>query len=158
MTKTSKGTTGDDNLGDLLGQRFLDQIAHSRELGLEMIRVDQGSVTMRLPYSDKLVGNPETGVLHGGAITTLIDNAAGAAVFAAIRKARPIGTLDLRIDYLKPVTPGRDVFTLAECYKVTRQIAFVRAIAYHEDPDDPVANCVATFMLDIVPGNQGQDS
>lgn len=123
-----------------------------------MIRIARGSVTMRLPYSDKLVGNPETGVLHGGAITTLVDNAAGAAVLAAIREARPIGTLDLRIDYLKPVTPGLDVFTVADCYKVTRQIAFVRAIAYHEDPDDPVANCVATFMLDIIPGNQDGES
>lgn len=120
---------------------------------MEMIRVAPGSVTMRLPYSDKLVGNPESGVIHGGAITTLVDTAAGTAVFAATRKAQPIGTLDLRIDYLKPATPGRDVFARAECYKVTRQIAFVRAVAYHEDPDDPVANCVATFVLDIVAGN-----
>ncbi len=60
---------------------------------------------------------------------------------------RPIATLDLRIDYMKPATPGKDLLARAECYKLTRNVAFVRGVAYHDDPSDPIATSVATFML-----------
>ena len=62
-----------------------------------------------LPYDDKLVGNPDTGVMHGGAITALLDACSGAAVFAALDEWVPIATLDLRIDYLRAAEVGRDV-------------------------------------------------
>jgi acyl-coenzyme A thioesterase PaaI-like protein len=65
---------------------------------------------------------------------------------------RPIATLDLRIDYMKPATPGRDLLARAECYKVTRNVAFVRGVAYHDDPSDPIATTVATFMLSTPDG------
>jgi acyl-coenzyme A thioesterase PaaI-like protein len=58
-----------------------------------------------------------------------------------------IATLDLRIDYMKPATPERDIFAYAECFKVTKNIAFVRGLAYHTDRNDPIATCAATFML-----------
>ena len=34
-----------------------------------------------------------------------------------------------------------------ECYRLTRSVAFVRGVAYHEDPDAPIASGAATFML-----------
>ena len=76
-------------------------------LGVE--QVSEGRAEILLPYDLRLVGNPETGVLHGGAISTLMDATCGAAVFQALRKPMAIATLDLRIDYLKPATPGRGV-------------------------------------------------
>jgi uncharacterized protein (TIGR00369 family) len=102
---------------------------------------------MRLPYHPQLVGNPETGVLHGGAITALIDACCGAAVFMALAKPAFIATLDLRIDYLAPATPGRDVYADIECYKLTRNIAFVRGCGYHDRADDPIAAAAGSFML-----------
>ena len=52
------------------------------------------------------------------------------------------------LDYLKPATAGLDVLAVAECYKVTRSIAFLRARAHHEaTPDDLIATCASTFML-----------
>jgi acyl-coenzyme A thioesterase PaaI-like protein len=42
----------------------------------------------------------------------------------------------------------------AHCYKVTRSIAFVRAVAYEDDPEDPVATAQATFMLDSSAGKK----
>ena len=56
-------------------------------------------------------------------------------------------TLDIRIDYMKRVTRCIDLLVNAECYKRTKTIAFVRAVAYHESEDDPVATSVATFMM-----------
>jgi uncharacterized protein (TIGR00369 family) len=125
------------------------QIPHSRAIGMRTIEAGGGVALMCVPYDPRLVGNPATGVLHGGVITSVLDSASGAAVGSAVggRGWRPIATLDLRIDYMKPATAGRDVMARAECYKVTRNVAFVRGVAYHDDPADPIATTVATFML-----------
>ncbi len=135
-------------------KRFAEAVPHMAELGLEIVEAAPREGVMRLPFRDDLVGNPDTGVLHGGVITTLIDSIAGFAVFASMEEMRPIATLDLRIDYLKPATAGEDLFAYAHCYKVTRNIAFVRAVAYHADRDDPIAHTAATFMLGT-PGDFG---
>src|SRR6185369_7024719 len=92
------------------------------------------------------------GLLHGGAVTTLLDAAGGAAVYVKLGEAGPIATLDLRIDYLKPAAGRRDVLARAECIKLTRNVAFVRMTAYHDDPSDPIALGAASFML----GTKGQ--
>ena len=88
---------------------FTDGVPHNRALGMQVVEMSRAGAVFRLPYSDKLVGNPDTGVLHGGAITALLDAASGAAVFAALTEWVPIATLDLRIDYLRPAEPGHDV-------------------------------------------------
>jgi uncharacterized protein (TIGR00369 family) len=125
-------------------------IPHSRAIGMRMVEARDGVAVMCVPYDSKLVGNPATGVLHGGVITSVLDSASGAAVGSLMARGgrwRPIATLDLRIDYMKPATPGKDLLAHAECYKVTRNVAFVRGVAYHDDPSDPIATTVATFML-----------
>ena len=124
-------------------------VPHNDELGIEVVdfRHGTGEAWMRLPYADRLIGDPETGVLHGAAITTLMDAACGMAVFIRIGRGANIATLDLRIDYLKPARPGTDVIAHAECYKLTRSIAFVRGTAHHPDlPDDAIASVAATFI------------
>lgn len=126
-------------------------IPHCADIGLEVADLVDDAVIFRLPYQERFAGNPVNGVLHGGIITTVIDTAAGMCIYAKLQKYVPIATLDLRIDYLKPATPGEAVMARAVCYKLTRQIAFTRAIAYHTDPDDPIANSVGTFMLRSTP-------
>jgi acyl-coenzyme A thioesterase PaaI-like protein len=85
--------------------------------------------------------------VFGGAITTLIDHASGLAVACALEQLTAIATIDLRVDYLRAAAPGRDLYTRSECYRVTRNVAFVRATAYEQGPDDPFASCLGTFML-----------
>jgi uncharacterized protein (TIGR00369 family) len=133
-------------------RRFTAAVPHNHALGMEMIEGSPAEVVFRLPYDPRLVGNPDTGVLHGGAITALLDGASGAAVFAALPHPAPIATLDLRIDYLRPAEAGRDVMARASCYKMTRNVAFTRAVAYHEDPADPIAHSVGTFMVSTKQG------
>src|SRR5689334_25408143 len=118
-----------------LVQAFAAAVPHDRVLGREIVTISRDEVVFRLRYDPKLVGNPDTGVLHGGAITALLDGASGAAVFATLMDFVPIATLDLRIDYLRPAQAGSAVHARATCYKVTRSVAFTRAVAYHEDPD-----------------------
>src|SRR6185295_12235522 len=110
-----------------------------------------------LPYDEKLVGDPVTRVIHGGAITTLMDATCGTAVFVKLKEPIPVATLDLRIDYLKPAKPDCEVHARAECFKVTRNVAFVRCETYHAgDPDDLVAVANGTFMLVRPPGPDGK--
>ena len=113
---------------------------------MSVVDARPGHIWLRVPWADFLVGNPETAVIHGGVITTLLDNGGGAAVMTALEELRAVATLDLRIDYMKPATPGRDIVGYCHCHKVTRHIAFVRGTAYHDTADDPIATAM-TFMV-----------
>jgi uncharacterized protein (TIGR00369 family) len=130
-----------------INRTFFAQVPHSQALGMEIVELEHGVATCKLPYAERLVGNPDTGVLHGGVITTLMDAVCGTAIFMSLEQPKPIATLDLRIDYLAPATPHRDVFARGHCYKVTRNVAFVRGFAYHDSEDDPIAAASGAFML-----------
>ncbi len=140
---------------------FSQGIPHNKALGVRVVELVRGgegdpflgqSVYM-LPYDPKLVGNPDTGTLHGGAITALLDGCSGSCVFAALKEWKPIATLDLRIDYLRAAEPGKDVYAKATCYRLAKNVAFTRAIAYHDGGEaDPIASSMGTFMLDTKAG------
>jgi uncharacterized protein (TIGR00369 family) len=129
--------------------------AFIQALGGKIVEAGPGKVLMRLPYSRKLVGNPDTGVLHGGAITGMLDHACGMAVGTGLgviiteaqaRQTTSYATLDLRIDYMKAARPDADVWVIGECVKISRQIVFARGRAYQDSPDDAIALATATFI------------
>jgi uncharacterized protein (TIGR00369 family) len=124
-----------------------DRIPQIRALGIEVTSIDGPVAVSRLPYQEKLVGDPETGVMHGGVITTQIDNLCAVALHSRIGHYVPCVTIDLRVEYLKPAAPGQDVHVRAECRKVTRQVAFISATAWNGDEDDPIAFASCTYML-----------
>jgi uncharacterized protein (TIGR00369 family) len=126
---------------------FVDSVPHCRTLGIECVSAGPASATLKIPWRPELVGDPERGVVFGGVITTLLDQAGGAATLCALPELVTIATIDLRVDYLRAAEPGRDLFGSAECYKRTRSVAFVRGKAWDRDPEDPFAHCIATFML-----------
>lgn len=132
-----------------LQEGFRDFIPHSRALGLALVAASRApaTATMRLPWDASLVGDPETGVLHGGVITTLVDATCGVAVFLGLRAPQPFATLDLRLDFFRAAEPRRDVFARAECLHATHNVAFVRAVAFHDTASAPFASAAATFML-----------
>ena len=121
-------------------------------LGMRTLEIGGGRVIMTVPYREDLVGDPATGVIAGGVVTTLLDHSCGQSVYAALPQPTTIATLDLRIDYMRRSQPGRDIFVAAHCYKLTHSIAFVRAVAYDVSADDPVAAAQAAFMLDASAG------
>ena len=122
----------------------------SREIGMRLHQAENGVAVVSVPYDERLIGDPETRVLHGGVITALLDTACGWAVMAGAARLKSTATLDLRIDYMRPATAGEAVFARAECYRLTRSIGFARAVAYHSDPADPVATAQGAFILDRV--------
>ena len=121
--------------------------AHTHALGFVFDRLDGERVRIRAPWREDLVGDPDTGVLAGGLVTALLDHVGGLAVWVALDRFEPIATLDLRVDYMRAAEPGRDLIAEARCYRLTHSIAFVRAWAFEDGPDDPVAAAQAAYML-----------
>ncbi|MGA2291430.1 PaaI family thioesterase [Bradyrhizobium sp.] len=115
--------------------------------GLRLDRTAPGEAWSSLPYRPVFVGDIRTGVLHGGVVTAMLDESCGMAVQLALDGSSAIATLDLRIDYQKPATPGLDIHAHSVCTRVTRSIAFVRATAYQHSESDPVATATACFMI-----------
>lgn len=132
---------------ELFKHWYDNRTPHNRALGLRALEVTPTGMVGELPYSEKLVGNPDTGVLHGGAVTSLIDATCGAAVVVALGAVCRVATLDLRIDYLKPAASGQNVVCHAECYRRTRNVAFARAVAHQGDEADPIASASGTWMV-----------
>ena len=126
---------------------LIDTIPHSTALGIEIVDMQRGRATLSLPWAAHLVGNADTGVLAGGAITALLDSVSGAAVGSRMLHLVPFATLDLRIDYNRPAEPNRTVLAEAECYRLTPNIAFTRALAHHGDRESPIAAAAGTFMI-----------
>ncbi|GBD26133.1 hypothetical protein HRbin30_01462 [bacterium HR30] len=120
---------------------------HADYLGIRVVEIGPRYAVMMLPYREEFVGDPARGVVFGGVITTLIDHASGLAVACSLPELVAIATIDLRVDYLRAAVPGKDLFVRSECYRHTKNVAFVRASAWEEEPNDPFAFCLATFML-----------
>ena len=119
----------------------------AKALGMEVTKIEPGRVWGLAPYREELIGDPETGVIAGGVITTFLDTLCGTAAVAAMEHPTTVATIDLRIDYMRPATPRRDVLAEAHCYKLGRSVAFVRAVAYDDTPDNPIAHVAAAFMV-----------
>jgi uncharacterized protein (TIGR00369 family) len=115
--------------------------------GLRLDRFAVGEAWSSLPYQPAFIGNADTGVIHGGVVTAMLDETCGMAVQLALDGTRSIATLDLRLDYLKAAEPGVEIRAHAVCHGTSRSIAFVRASAYQGAESDPVATATACFMV-----------
>lgn len=129
-----------------LARAFFRRIPHGRQLGFRVVAVEASALVAELPYQEALVGHPAAGLVHGGAVTTLIDQACGTVASLAATPPALVATLDLRLDWLRPATPGLPIRVRAECVSIKRQVIFVRCTAYHEGLDQPIAYANATFM------------
>lgn len=128
---------------------------HAAELGIVLSEYNENEVTLKIPYKPELIGDPDSGVLHGGVVTSLIDTASGAAAFLAIKQKEMVATLDLRIDYLKPAVPNATLFATAWCYRVTPQVLFVRCKAFQKTQENCIAESMSTFIRNgFLPKNQ----
>ena len=116
-------------------------------VGFRPTKIEKGRVWGEQPYDEKLIGDPDSGVIHGGVITTFLDNLCGLACSVAMEEFRFVATLDLRIDYMRPAEKGLEVHGEAECYHLTKSVAFTRAWAYHDSKDKTIATAQGAFAI-----------
>lgn len=125
---------------------FARQVGHGAALDIDYAAHGDDWAELVLPYSPRLIGVTDTGVVASGPIVSLMDMAMSVAIWIKLGRFRPQATLDMRVDYLRPANPGCSVTGRGECYRTTRTIAFVRGTAHDGDASDPVAYVSATFI------------
>jgi uncharacterized protein (TIGR00369 family) len=132
-----------------LAHQFISALPHCRALSMTVEHIGAGEATIVMPWSADLVGDPRTGVIHGGAVSALMDTTGGAAVLSHPTAPVSTATMDLRIDYMRAAVPHQKITARAVCHHVTRAVAFVRAEAFDEEPEKgPVAVANGAFTLD----------
>ena len=131
--------------------RIYTQSPQCSALQMSYVCMDERIPTLSLPWREDLVGNAQSGVLHGGVITTLIDTAGAAAVAAHLAHTEALATIDLRIDYMRPAKPGERIFATSECYRLSGQVAFTRTVCRSGNGDEPFALGTATYMRTPLP-------
>ena len=138
-----------------IGRTFVQMIPFNRVLGLKIDSLDPKTPRLRFDMRPELVGNPVRQILHGGVISATLDVVGGLAIALAslakkaeetpARQFPNIGTIDLRIDYLRP---GRGKFFIASG-RVVRLGGRV-AVAHMElvnDTGDQIATGSAAYIV-----------
>ncbi len=136
-----------------LARQFIEAIPHSRALAMTLLSIGDGEAEISMPYDERFIGDPETGVMHGGAVSTLMDTCGGAAVMSHPSSPSVTATLDLRIDYMRPATPGQTIRAKASVFHITRSVAFVRAVAVDDQESPPVATAAGAFTVSSAKGS-----
>ena len=117
-------------------------VPYAKFLGLELGAVANGQVSVHLRVRDELLQNQ--GVVHGGAVASLIDTASAFAVLSQIDVNERVTTTDLTIHYLRPVTTGRMTAT-ARIVRGGRRL-FVLSVDVTNEADALLATAVTTYI------------
>ena len=131
-----------------VAQQFIEAVPYAHALGLTVDDIRGGVAIMSLPWSEHIVGDPEKGTVHGGALSAAMDTCCGAAVMSHPASPALTAAIDLRIDYMRAATTGQTIVTTATCYHVGRNVAFVRAVATDDDLENPVAMATGAFTVE----------
>jgi uncharacterized protein (TIGR00369 family) len=120
-------------------------IPYARSVGLEVI-VDGDDVLTVLRHRDDNIGNYIIRAIHGGVVGALLEHAAIVHLLAETEAAVVPKIVNLSIDYLRPCM-ATDTFARGRVIRQGRRVANVRAEAWQESPEKPVAAAHAHFLL-----------
>jgi len=122
-------------------QKAFDDLPFARLIGIELDQINEGVATLGLEVRNDLMQNH--GVVHGGAIASLIDTAAAFAILSVLPGER-VTTVDLTISYLRPLTTGRARAT-ARVVRAGRRLITVSGEVL-DDGGKPLATALTTYI------------
>jgi uncharacterized protein (TIGR00369 family) len=145
------------DLLEIVGNVY-DQLPFNRLLGLKVAFVEPDRAGFRFEMKDELIGNIVHGILHGGVISTVLDTTGGMTATAAAVEKSPnlsnddiyrriarIGTIDMRVDYLRP---GKGILfqSTATVMRTGRKVAVTRMELRNQD-DLLIAVGTGTYIV-----------
>ncbi|MBC7802465.1 MAG: thioesterase family protein [Candidatus Parcubacteria bacterium] len=137
----------------LLQQVMEEHIAFNKYLGLKVESFDPAAPKLRFGMRPELVGNPARRILHGGVISATLDVAGGFAIMLSLAADTEItpstfpnmGTIDLRVDYLRPGR-GKHFIATARIVRKGSRIA-VTHMELHNDEGELIATGGAAYVV-----------
>ncbi|ADN77882.1 thioesterase superfamily protein [Ferrimonas balearica DSM 9799] len=143
---------------DKVSAIFSEQLPFHRHLGLKVVRYDTEGVEVAIDMADHLIGNVHQQILHGGVTATLLDVTGGLTAFAGVvarevdpgiellqQKLPKLGTIDLRVDYLRPGRGQRFIAT-GTIIRTGNKVAVCR-MELHNEEGSHIAFGTGTYLV-----------
>jgi uncharacterized protein (TIGR00369 family) len=111
-------------------QKALGTVPFAKLIGLELDDIGSGTATLSLKVRKELTQN--VGIVHGGAVASLVDTATAFAILSLLAPRERVTTVDLTISYLRPVSRGR-LRAKAKVIRAGRRLFVVSAEVFDED-------------------------
>ncbi len=124
-------------------KQFLHEIPFNAHIGLRMLRLHKDGVTIGCDMTPQLLNG--SGVLHGGVTAALADVAVGMALARHLGRPRSCTTVEMKINYLRPVTHG-NVTARSHLVKVGSRLCCGR-VEIFDSAKRPVAAALITYMI-----------
>ncbi len=147
-----------DELLQVLCNMHEQKIPFNRVLGLQIESLKTENVRLKFKMKEELIGNFVNGILHGGVISSVLDATGGVMVSVGVLKRMGgfpieeiqksltrIGTIDLRVDYLRPGY-GKYFFSTGSIMRTGRKVAVTR-MELHNDRDLLIAVGTGTYIV-----------
>ena len=137
---------------------FTHKIPFNKLLGCEIDSMSFESARIRLENREELIGNFIRGSLHGGVVSSILDLTGGLVAFLSaiqnaegrtpeerMEKLANVGTIDIRVDYLRPGT-GKHFVASAYLLRSGKKVAVTR-MELHDDEDSLVAVGTGAYLV-----------
>ncbi|BBD08110.1 PaaI family thioesterase [Desulfovibrio ferrophilus] len=133
-------------------EKYLEAVVHADQavnpllttLGIEVLSAGEGQAVLRLPYDRKLLQG--AGVVGGGVLATLADEAMAHAVLSTLNNGRVTATVDMSVRYLSPAGAGEDLRAEAVVIRRGSRVIFTRAEIV-DSQGLAVASADASFLV-----------
>ncbi len=153
---TSKET--DRDLFEAISEIFNEKVPFNNVLGLRVESLQYDRVAIRFDMRDELIGNFRRGNLHGGVISSVIDVTGGLSAFMGLQKKLTgktldekmahigkLGTIDLRVDYLRPGV-GKWFVCTGHTLRTGNKVAVTR-LELRNDSDELIAVGTGSYVV-----------
>ena len=150
--------TNDERFVSAINEMFSEKIPFNKVLGLKVESISYERVRVSFQMRNELMGHYKRGMLHGGAISSVIDVTGGLSAFMGVQQKIPseiletrlerfgrVSTIDLRVDFLRPGI-GRWFVATAYTLRTGNKVAVTR-IELHNDQDDLIAVGTGSYIV-----------